>query len=468
MRRTQSPPSSPIGPDAEALNANPMADLFALRVGAILTAFRREHISFWAVCGYLFIEYVRPQSIIPELDILPWGKMFLVLSAATWLADSRQRWVGDPTNKWMLLFGTTIVLSSLTAYWPDESISKLMDFFGWFVIYFLIINIVNTEKRLYIFLLIFLLASFKMSQHGARTWAMRGFSFESWGLMGPPGFFENSGELSVQMLMFMPIAYRLAMAIRPWLTRMKFWFMLLLPTTAAMTVVGASSRGSQLGLAVQIYHTFLKGRLSIRTAFLALIVAAAGTLLLPDEQWERFRGAGSDETSQQRLLYWKHGLEMIKDHPVLGVGYFNFPPYFALNHSEDIMFGSAQLPHNIFIQVGTDAGLIGLLLYVTLIVAGFRGNRAIRKRLVNAPNHWLHSVSFGYDAALIGFLIAGQFVTIGYYPFMWIQLALIAATRNVALNTGLSPSPPRDDETKESAKETRKHHGLRSPPRASA
>jgi putative inorganic carbon (HCO3(-)) transporter len=444
-----------------------MADLFALRIGAIVRAFRREHISFWAVCGYLFIEYVRPQSIIPALDILPWGKMFLLISAVSWLADSKQRWVSDPINKWMLLFGATIVLSSFTAYWPNESISKLMDFFGWFVIYFLILNIVNTEKRLFLFLLLFLLASFKMSQHGARTWAMRGFSFESWGLMGPPGFFENSGELSVQMLMFMPIAYRLAMAIRPWLTRMKFWFMLLLPGTAAMTVVGASSRGSQLGMAVQIYHTFLKGRLSIRTIFLAIVVAITGALLLPEEQWARFREAGSDETSQQRLLYWKHGLTMIQEHPILGVGYFNFPPYFALNHSEDIMFGTAQLPHNIFIQVGTDAGLTGLLLYGALIVAGFRGTRAIRKRLANHRNHWLYSISHGYDAAFIGFLIAGQFVTIGYYPFMWIQLALIAATRNVVLNTNLSPSPLPEPETEGSVNEAPKRHRLRASTRAS-
>lgn len=428
----------------EALRSNPLADLFSLRIRSILSAARKEHFSYWAICGYIFVEYVRPQSIVPALDILPWGKLLLLLAAASWLMDSKQRWVSDPTNKWMVLFGATIIASSLTAYWPEESMSKLMDFFGWFVIYFLILNIVNTEKRLYIFLLIFLLASFKMSQHGARTWAMRGFSFEGWGLMGPPGFFENSGEFSVQMLMFMPIAYRLAISIRPWLTRLKFRLLLLLPATATMTVVGASSRGSQLGLAVQLYHTFLKGRLSLRTAILAALIAVAGLLFLPSEQWDRFRRAGSDETSKQRLLYWTHGLEMIKDHPTLGVGYFNFPLYYAVNHPEDIMFGTAQLPHNIFVQVGTDTGITGLFFYGALIFAGFRGNRAIRRRLELEKRHWLYNISLGYDAALIGFLIAGQFVTIGYYPFMWIQLALTAATRNVALNTRISPSVPQE------------------------
>lgn len=440
-----------------------MAGLFALKLKSLASAMKQEHFSFWAACGYLLVEYVRPQSILPSIDVLPWGQLFVLLAIGSWVFDARQRWVRDPTNKWMILFLFTIVLASLTAYWPDLSWSHFMDFFGWFIIYFLIVNIVNSERRLFLFLLLFLLASFKLSQHGARTWAMRGFSFENWGLMGPEGPFQNSGELAVQMLMFMPIAYRLAVAIRPWLSRLKFWLLMLLPVTASMTVAGASSRGSQIGLAVQVYHTFLKGRWSFRTVVITVAAVGLAVSLLPAEQWDRFRNAGSDDTSQQRLLYWKHGLEMIKDHPVLGVGYFNFSSYYTVHHPDDILFGNAQLPHNIFVQVGTDAGLLGLAIYLALIISSFRSTRAIRRKLDNNRSHWLYSVSFGYDAALIGFLIAGQFVTIGYYPFMWVQLALTAATRNIVLNdrsfTVLSPAaaslghPPPASQRQKSVKE---------------
>ena len=38
-----------------------------------------------------------------------------------------------------------------------------MDYFGWFLIYFLLINVVTTEKRFFIILIIFCLASFKLS-----------------------------------------------------------------------------------------------------------------------------------------------------------------------------------------------------------------------------------------------------------------------------------------------------------------
>jgi putative inorganic carbon (HCO3(-)) transporter len=414
-----------------AIAAHPMAPFFALNVRRIASFFAGEHFSFWAICGYLFIEYVRPQSIIHAIDILPWGKLFIFLSAVSWAADKNRRWNANPINKWMVVYLLVVILATFTASWPEVSEAHFMDFFGWFMVYFLIVNIVNSERRLFVFLLIFLLASFKLSLFGAKTWALRGFAFTDWGLMGPEGFFQNSGEFAVQMLVMLPISYHLTMLMRPWLSRVKFAFMLAMPITAAMSVLGASSRGAQIGLAFQSYLTFLRRRLSLRTILLVAVLGVLVYFVLPTEQIDRFRSIGDDKPSQQRLLYWKGGVKMIEEHPILGVGYFNFAPYFELHHPREVLYGKAQLPHNIFIQVGTDAGVVGLLAYMFLILSGFAATRAVRRDLKQEQGHWLYVLSYGFDASFVGFLIAGQFVTIGYYPFMWIHLALVAATRNV-------------------------------------
>src|SRR5690606_30660593 len=120
-----------------------------LKLKAIWAFFKKEHPAFWAICGYLFIEYVRPQTIIDALDILPWGKLFIALSIIGWLMDRSVRWVTDSTNKWMVLFLLVIILASYNAYWPAVSWFHFMDFFGWFLAYFLIINLINSEKRLF-------------------------------------------------------------------------------------------------------------------------------------------------------------------------------------------------------------------------------------------------------------------------------------------------------------------------------
>jgi O-antigen ligase len=419
---------------AAGIGAHPMADFYALKPGALWNFFRKEHFSFWAICGYMIIEYVRPQMIFRQLDILPWAKLFLALSLVSWLLDRKSRWVSDPTNKWMVIYLLVIILASYTAYFPEISHEHFMDFFGWFVIYFLIINIVNSEKRFFIILLLFMLASFKMSFHGARTWAMRGFVFTSWGLMGPEGYFQNSGELAIQMLMFTPIAYQFVVGIKPWLTPIKYYILMSFPVTGAMTIIGASTRGGQIALAVQVFKTFLWGRISFKTILLCTLISVGGWMLVPEEQKLRFTEAGEDETSRQRLLYWQRGVEMIGDNPVLGVGYFNFAPYFAKYYPEDIILGMgrAELPHNIFVQVGTDAGIVGLSVYLMLIYRGFRSTSDVRRLVRDKKSENLNQlVSRGMDSAFIGFLVAGQFVTVGYYPFMWVHLALAVSLRNI-------------------------------------
>lgn len=419
----------------------PIEQFYALRPAAYWNQLKREHVSFWMLCAYLFVEYVRPQSIVPQLDVLPWAQTFLLLAIGMSFLDRKLRWVHDRASVFLLLFLLVIILASTFAEFPSISWDHFKDFFGWVIVYFLVINIVNTERRLLIFLAIFVLASFKLSFFGARLWAGRGFAFTDWGIMGPPGFFQNSGELAVQMLMFAPIVFCLALFMRPYVGRIKYFILLFIPVTAAMTVLGASSRGGQLGLAYQVYRVLLKTRLALRTLLLAVALGAVVWQLLPDEQKQRFTSIGEDRSSRQRLLYWEHGLEMIKEHPVLGVGYFNFPAFYERHYPQDMLYPHAELPHNIFIQVGTDAGLLGLLCFALLLHRNVQCAKEVIRRCETEKAKPYAPLARGLLVAFWGFLIAGQFVTITYYPFFWMNLALTVALRNVACGEG--PALPR-------------------------
>ncbi len=422
-----------VGSDARPLPESPMQDFFALRLGRIWTYFVGEHFSFWAICGYLVIEYVRPQSIVPALAVLPWGALFLLLALVGLLVDKQRRLVRNPATVWMMLFLAVILLSSAMAEFPGQSWPHVMDYVTWFITYWLIINIVRTQKRFFIFLAIFLLATFKISLFTANVWAMRGFAFTTWGLQGPPGFMENSGELSIQMLMFAPVAYQAAISLRPSLSSIKFYVLLLFPISAAMTIIGASSRGAQIAIIYQVYRTLIKGKLSLKTLLVTGILVAAGYAIFPEEQKARFTAAGDDRTSRQRLLYWKHGAEMIREHPVFGVGFFNFAAYYDANYPEDVLFNSAQLPHNIFVQVGTDTGLTGLFIYLMILYSNAKSAREIQNVCIRAGPEpiFAASIAKGLLTSLWGFIIAGQFVSVAYYPFIWMNLAMTVALLNV-------------------------------------
>lgn len=407
--------------------------LYRLRWRDWWNQFKGESFAFKMICLYLFVEYVRPQSLFPALAGSPLAQITIGLAILALPFEKGIKLTWDFTTTMLLLFLVVIVLSCAFATYPEISWARLNEVYIWVVVYLLITNLVTTERRLLIILAIFLIASFKLSFGGARVWAMRGFSFTSWGLQGPPGFFTNSGEFSIQMLAYGPLALSLALFLRPYISRLKFRIMLLMPITAAMVVIGASSRGSQLGLAYQLYPSILKGRMSFRNIVLSVLVVFVGFNLLPAEQKARFSKAGDDQSSQQRLLYWQRGIEMIKSHPALGVGYYNFPRYFQNYYPQDMMYEGAQLPHNIFIQVGTDAGFLGLGAFLALIARTAFLARRIRLRVQRdgLQRYSYLAISQGLLTGMWGFVIAGQFVTVTYYPFFWINLAFMASLSNI-------------------------------------
>lgn len=410
-----------------------MEDFYALNVKGIWQYFKAEHFSFWMICGYLFVEYVRPQSIFTWLDFLPWGKVFVAGALLSWLADPKKKWVSSPINKWMVAFFFSILASSYLAYSPAISYAKLAEFYTWFVVYFLIINIVNTRKRFFIFLLIFLVASYKISLSLSRVWAFRGFSFTDWGLMGPPGFFQNSGELAIQMAVFWPIALAAALYLKPYVKRWKYLILISMPLTACMVIMGSSSRGGQLALVGQLLVRYFNKLHNFRIIVMIGVIVASGWWLLPDEQKTRFTAVGNDKTSQQRLLYWENGINMLREHPFFGVGYFNFVPYYERYHAEDMLYSSAELPHNIFVQVGADLGGIGLIAFFGLLISSVSAVRRVNKyNPKNSSDMFFIRLAAIMNISLLGFIIAGQFVSVVYYPFLWIHLALVVSLCNVS------------------------------------
>jgi putative inorganic carbon (hco3(-)) transporter len=200
-----------------------------------------------------------------------------------------------------------------------------------------------------------------------------------------------------------------------------------------MSVLGASSRGSQVGLAFQGAWIAVQRKLKVSVLLGVVVLAGVGYALLPAAEKARFANIGKDNTSVQRLDYWRAGVKMIEHHPILGIGYFNFAPVYAAQNTSKLWHGKAQLPHNIFIQVGTDAGLIGLFVFIALIGRNMRVARAIQRECANnkdAPA-FAPSVAKGLVITTWGFVIAGQFNTVAYYPFLWINLALTVSLANI-------------------------------------
>lgn len=408
-------------------------DFYFLKVGPLWRYFWSEHPAFWFICGYLFIEYFRPQSIYPAIDILPWAQVFLLGALGASFFDKKSSFYWTWTHTWVILFTLQIYLSFLFAY--DVSWSKFyaINFYQWIIIFFVVTKVVTTKERFYILFLVFFLCSLKIAVGTSRTFAMRGFGFTSWGLQGPSGYFQNSGELAIQMVILFCISIYLVKTLWARSGNAQKVLLLISLFTPVLTVIGASSRGGQIALVLVLVIYFnlkiLKPKILIAAATIFYLIF----LLIPEEQKVRFESMGDDNTSEQRILYWTNGYEMIKEHPLFGVGYYNFIPYYSDNYPDDVLFVNprgekiAELPHNILVQIGTDAGIPAIIFYIALSISQF-----IFSKKSDANDY--DAVSFGIYKGLclgiIGYWIAGQFVTVTYYPFLWISVALIVSFKH--------------------------------------
>jgi O-antigen ligase len=373
---------------------------------------------------------VRPQTIYPALDVLPWAQLSLLTAVfATFLQEGRKRrWTLLDTG--MTVYTCIVLISLITAFDPGYGLGRLDLYLSWVLVFYVLSTGVNTQTRVVLLLIGYFLWNFKMSQHGFRSWASVGFGFRNWGVTGAPGWFANSGEFGIQMCLFMPLALFFALGVRKHVSRWKFALLLFLPFTAVAGAIASSSRGALLGMAVVGLWIVARSRYRIRGAIALTAVGLAAYAFVPDQQRERISSSGDDGTSINRLRYWERGLEFANDHPFLGIGYANWMPYYT--HTWGRRLGPrerVQLPHNFFVEALAELGYTGLLALFFLLIGTFVLNaktRALARRLGGSGELSWH-IAWGLDGALIGYIASGFFVTVLYYPYLWVNLGMTVA-----------------------------------------
>lgn len=410
-----------------------VTELFPCGPAAIWGYVKSESFGFWAVCGYLFFEYVRPQSIYSWLDFFPWAASFLLLAFCGAVIEKKGVRKGLALNKTIGLYGAVIILSSLFAVWPKISFASQSYFWNWVLAYYVIVRLINTRCRFFVFLLLYLLCNFKMSQHGFISWAMKGFSFSGWGVTGAPGWFRNSGEFGIQLTIFIPLSIYFIISLKSYWGKKTKIFFYLMPVTGIGSIVATSSRGAIAGIIAAGLWAIRSGKYFLRSLIIFVLVSSLIYMITPPEFKARFASSGDDRTSTHRLDRWEKGLEVAMSYPLLGVGHKNWDYYFR-RYLDNGQEGSAKI-HNIFMESLTEHGFLGLITLISIFIVMFVTNSRSRKIAKVNGCEFEKMICYGLDIGTIGLMISASFVTVLYYPYIWIHAAFIAALHNVVFST---------------------------------
>ena len=408
-----------------------IAEYYSVTFRSIWDGFKQQNAAFKWLCAYLFIEYIQPQNLYPAIDILPWAQLSLLAACITAVLDPTVKWVKNTGSLLLVLCYFVIFLSAIFAFKPSLAFSKFDIIVNWLILYFLIITIINTEKRFILFLLLFFLVNFKMSQFGFRSFLTSGYN--SYGVAGSPGWFRNAGDLGIEMTIFVPLVTGFVLALREYWGKYKKYFFYFVPITGLVTIIATASRGALLGIVATGLWFLIKSRLGIKALIGVLVVGGLMYAVLPPEMLGEFESAGEDRTSEMRLALWSFGMEVAHEYPVLGIGYYNWVDYcWYVNPNGVGDRGLCSVQHNTLVQSVSETGLIGLIMYVSVIIFIFIANARTRVNARRINNKFMLYTAHGLDGGVIAYLVSSFFLSVLYYPMIWVQLAMTVALYEIS------------------------------------
>jgi O-antigen ligase len=190
----------------------------------------------------------------------------------------------------------------------------------------------------------------------------------------------------------------------------------------ALVLLAIWSTGSRGGLlaTLAIFGGYLMTRLNI--SFLTMVkVGILGALVFTLAPSHLTQTKDSQNSAQNRVVMWAHGLDMVEDNPLFGVGKGNFKRY-----------SGALIAHNSFIEIMGEIGFVGVFLWVGILYFSFK---TVYLYIRKETEPIYISTARGVSLSLIGYLVSSFFVTLEYET-LYFLLAIIrsmSASKNIII-----------------------------------
>ena len=132
---------------------------------------------------------------------------------------------------------------------------------------------------------------------------------------------------------------------------------------------------------------------------------------------------GTDTSVLERLELWNAAAQVFESNPLMGIGY-NTTPYFGF--SDSITKRHRNNLHNGYLEVLSEMGIIGLLIYLTIF---FRGMQAGWRLYKLADDAFFKAIGLGFVISILASLTANLTGNNWHYfnvaGFFWVNYALV-------------------------------------------
>jgi O-antigen ligase len=316
-------------------------------------------------------------------------------------------------------------------YWKTSFLRIFTSYINVALFVYIAYCAVDSMKRLYVFMAVICIGTGMYFAASIFSW-----DFATDRLNFADTFDPN--DLSFVAVSVLPLNFLFLSKDNPLLVRVIFTGFI---CTCAMVLVASGSRGGLVAAAVQVALILISPARAVKPAVKVLIVAT-GVLLftfmpINFERYKTFSNIDEDYnvwSESGRFSIWKIGLEVFLADPLTGVGVGCFPEAVGTYRAG---LGRQQLwqsPHNTLVEIGTECGVFGLILFVMLCVRAFRIYGRAREKVESVQ---LYRIGEFLRMGFVGSFVAGMFIGQGY-SFYWAFYVTVSAVL-VRLG-GLEPS----------------------------
>ena len=388
---------------------------------------RRGHtLSFACLFVFSVVLYLRPYELVPALSSLTsmayyTGVITLTVYFATQLSLEGNLTARPREINLVLLIGVAALLSIPLAEDPGGGWTTFTDMLlKTLVIFVVIVNVVRTELRLKLLILLVLGVSIYLSinainDYRAGVFATGALETHDLRIAGRiKGLFENSNDLALHLVTMIPIAVALGISGRNPFKKLVYFGLTGL-MVGAVTVT--FSRGGFIGLVaatfVLVRRLGKKNRVTTTAALVFAVILFVG--LAPGAFSNRLStifNSAADLTgsSSQRTEVLKRSFWVMLRYPVFGVGIGNFRHKSPRNLET----------HNAYTQVGAELGVAAMVVYIMFLIYPLRRMRAIEKQAESNPDQRrFYYLSIGLQASLIGFMFSSFFAAVAYQWYIY-------------------------------------------------
>jgi O-antigen ligase len=396
----------------------------------------RDPFAYRALILFTFLYFSRPEDFFHPLAIIPLGKITGGLAFLALLSElSKRRGMKLPLAvKFLLLLFAQMILTIPFAVWRGGAFKMVFSSFSKGVMVAVLVSmLVTTLPQLRKLMFVQAVCVSLMTLASIAIHHTDGVGRLS-GVSG--GVFENPNDLAINIGINFPFAFAFFLRARG--PRKAFWGGAMLVMLYGVMLTYSRSGFLALALAslISLWEFGIKGRrfYLIFAAFLLLIGAVA---FAPENYSERLQsifmgrisGSGDRGSAEARALLLKDSIQQMLEHPLFGVGPGNF----------QVVNGVWKVAHNTYSEMGAEAGVPALILFLLVLGAAYRSLRNAQKSPYCAHDREFQIISGGVKAAFGAYLIGAFFSDTAYNLFPYYLIAYACALRQIA---ELQPGKP--------------------------